>query len=486
VTSTSNPADTAAPLLTRALAGLRPAAPVRVVHLGVGNFFRAHQAWYTDRAPDAAEWGIAAFTGRSPAVSEALRQQDGLYTLITRGADGDRFDVVASVSAVHRSDEHAAWLRYWRSPQVAVVTLTVTEAGYLRGDDGRLDGAREDVRTDVAALRADPCAPVRTTPARLVAGLLARRAAGVGAITVVPCDNLPDNGAALAAVVTDLADAVDPSLRAWMAEDVEFATTMVDRITPATTDEHRELVRAATGMVDASPVPTEPFSEWVIQGRFTAGRPAWDAAGAHIVDSVEPFEQRKLWLLNGSHSLLAYAGTIRGHETVAQAIGDHVLRGWVQEWWDEASGHLRLPADDIAAYRSELLDRFQNPAICHALAQIAADGSQKLPVRILPTLRAELATGRVPTGAARVLAAWTLHLRGAGAPVKDARADEVRIVATGTLDDSVRRVLTHLAPDLTDDTPLRLAVLQHAQELAVAADDKVVGDRPGEGAVVDV
>ena len=465
MTSTSDPAEPAAPRLSRTAAGSRPAAPVRIVHVGVGNFFRAHQAWYTDRAPDAAAWGIAAFTGRSPAVAEALGPQDGLYTLVTRGGDGDRLDVVASVSAVHRSDDHAAWLRYWGSPGVVVVTLTVTEAGYLRGVDGRLDGAREDVRTDVAALRADPRAPVRTTPARLVAGLLARRATGAGAITVVPCDNLPHNGAALAAVVADLVDAVDPSLRAWVTEHVEFATTMVDRITPATTDEHRELVRAMTGMVDASPVPTEPFSEWVIQGRFAAGRPAWDASGARIVDSVEPFEQRKLWLLNGSHSLLAYAGTIRGHETVAQAIGDPVVRGWVEEWWDEVSGHLRLPADDIAAYRSALLDRFQNQAIRHALAQIAADGSQKLPVRILPTLRAELAAGRLPTGATRVLAAWTLHLRGAGAPINDVRAEDVQAVATGTLDGSVRRVLTYLAPDLTDNPRLRLAVLQQAQEL---------------------
>ena len=452
--------------LSRRTAPSGPAAPVRIIHLGVGNFFRAHQAWYTDAADDAADWGIAAFTGRSPAAAEALAPQDGLYTLVTRGAEGDRFDVIRSLSAVHPSDDHATWLALWSSPDVVVVTLTVTEAGYLRGPDGRLDSDRDDVRSDIAALSADHAAGVRTTPARLVAGLLARRAAEAGGLTIVPCDNLPENGPSLAAVVADLVDAVDPTLSGWVAEHVEFATTMVDRITPATTDEHRDLVLAATGLVDASPVPTEPFSEWVVQGSFRHGRPAWETSGARVVDDVEPFERRKLWLLNGAHSLLAYAGTVRGHETVAAAIGDPVCRGWVEEWWDEASAHLSLPAEDVAEYRSALLDRFGNPAIRHALAQIAADGSQKLPVRILPALRAELAAQRVPTGATRVLAAWVVHLRGGGAPVKDVRADDVLPLAAGPLDEAVGRLLAYLTPDLAAHDALRDAVVARAEELA--------------------
>ncbi|WP_246131069.1 mannitol dehydrogenase family protein [Cellulomonas aerilata] len=462
---TTTPPPATAPRLSRSSAPGHPAAPVRVVHVGVGNFFRAHQAWYTDRAPDAAEWGIAAFTGRSPAVADALEPQDGLYTLVTRGADGDHLEVIGSISAVHRSDDHTAWLGYLSSPDVVVVTVTVTEAGYLLGPDGRLDAGREDVAADVGALRDDPRAPVRTTPGRLVAGLLARRAAGAGGLTIVPCDNLPDNGPALAAVLADLVDAVDPTLATWVAEHVELATTMVDRITPATTDEHRDVVLAATGLVDAAPVPTEPFSEWVIEGRFPYGRPAWDAAGAQVVDDVRPFEQRKLWLLNGAHTLLAYAGSIRGHETVAEAVGDRVLRGWVEEWWDEAVAYLSLPPADVAAYRAALLDRFGNPAIRHALAQIAADGSQKVPVRIVPTLRAELAAGRVPAGAARVLAAWVLHLRGSGAPVKDARADEVLPLVAGTLEESVAAVLGLVAPDLADHDGLRSAVLERTRDL---------------------
>ena len=450
--------------LSRARHG-RPAAPVRIVHLGVGNFFRAHQAWYTEHAPDAAEWGIAAFTGRSAAIADALRPQEGLYTLITRGAAGDEFEVISSVSAVHAADEHAALLGYFRSPALAIVTLTVTEAGYHRGPDGGLDLAAPDVAADLAALRTAPDAPVRTAPGRLVAGLLARRDAGLGPLAIVSCDNLSGNGEALARVVYDLAVEVDPSLVGWIAANVRFGTTMVDRITPATTDEHRAAVQDALGVHDAAPVPTEPFAEWVIQGEFPAGRPAWEEAGARIVPDVEPFERRKLALLNGSHSLLAYAATIVGHETVADAITDPRCRGWVEQWWDEACAHLPLPEDELEAYREALIERYLNPNIRHALAQIASDGSLKLPVRIVPTLRAELAAGRTPRGACRAVAAWVLHLRGAGAPVRDVNGDAVPALADGTLEEAVAKVLAFLVPELAERADLREAVLDEARVL---------------------
>ncbi len=253
---------------------------MRIVHLGLGNFHRAHQAWYTSHASDAVDWGIAAFTGRRPDMADALAPQDGLYTLITRSADGDAFEVVGSIAAAHPAGDHAALLDYLRRPEVAVVTITLTEAAYLRGPDGRLDAERDDVRSDLAALRADPAAPVSSLPARLVAGLAARRAAGAGPVTVLSCDNLPDNGHVTATVVGDLAAALDPSLAGWISDTVDFATSMVDRITPATTDGDRELVQREQGYVDASPVPTEPFSEWVVSGRFPAGRPDWASGGA--------------------------------------------------------------------------------------------------------------------------------------------------------------------------------------------------------------
>lgn len=417
------------PRLSRGLPGMPAASPVRMVHLGLGNFHRAHQAWYTADAPDAADWGIAAFTGRRPDTANDLAPQDGLYTLITRGADGDTFRVLGTISAVHPADDHQAYLDYLGRPEVAIVTITVTEAGYLRGSDGRLDRDREVVVSDVAALQQDPSAPVASLPAKLVAGLLARRAASAGPITLLSCDNLPHNGPVTEAVVRDLASAVDDTLLGWIDDHVDFATSMVDRITPATTDDDRDLVATSQGYADASPVATEPFSEWVVSGAFPGGRPAWQDAGVQIVDDVTPYEQRKLWLLNGSHSLLAYAGSIRGHVTIDEAIADPDCRGWVESFWSEASPYLTLPVDSIVDYREALLERYSNSRIGYRLSQIATDGSIKLPVRILPTLLAERAAGRLPIGCATAIAAWVLHLRGQGAPIKDEGAGPARAAA---------------------------------------------------------
>jgi fructuronate reductase len=442
------------------------AAPVRIVHLGLGNFLRAHQAWYTANAPDAESWGIAAFTGRRPDTADDLRPQDGLYTLVTRGAEGDTFAVLGSVSAVHSADEHEAYLDYLRRPEVALVTITVTEAGYLRGPDGRLDRDRPVVASDLAVLAADATAPVASLPAKLVAGLLARRAAGSGAITLLSCDNLPHNGPVTEAVVRDFAGALDATLLSWIDDQVDFATSMVDRITPATTDDDRELVTASQGYQDASPVPTEPFSEWVMSGRFPAGRPAWQDAGAQIVDDVTPYEKRKLWLLNGSHSLLAYAGSVRGHATVDDAIADPECRGWVEAFWNEASPYLTLPVASIADYRQALLERYSNPRIRYLLAQIATDGSIKLPVRILPTLRAEREAGRLPLGCATAVAAWVLHLRGLGAPIKDEGSGPARAAAgADDLDTAVAGVLESLEPGLGDDSELVSFVVEQCHRV---------------------
>ncbi len=435
------------------------------MHLGLGNFFRAHQAWYTDRAPDAEEWGIAAFTGRSATLSDALRAQEGLYTLVTRAGDGDRFEVMRSLSRAHPAADHDAWLGYVASPEVRAITVTVTEAGYLQDSDGGLDRERAEVQADVEALRADPGARVRTAPARLLAGFAARRRADAGPISLIPCDNVPDNGAVAARVVADLAELVDPALTGWISESVATVTTMVDRITPETTAEDLRTVAEAIGAPDRAPVITEPFSEWVLSGRFPAGRPGWHEAGATLTDDVEPFEQRKLWLLNGGHSLLAYAGSIRGHATVAEAATDDTCLAWMEEWWSEASAHLSFPASAVAAYRGALLERFSNPRIRHRLDQIAADGSHKLPVRLLPVLRRERAAGRMPTGATRALAGWVCHLRGLGAPIDDAGADAVLPLAAGHLSRAVRGALEFLDPALASDDALVTVVLSQAEKL---------------------
>ncbi|GAA3811914.1 mannitol dehydrogenase family protein [Streptomyces chiangmaiensis] len=449
--------------LSRAAGDGRPQAPIRLLHLGLGNFFRAHQAWYTDRAPDANHWGIAAFTGRRPGLADALWAQDGLYTLVTRGARGDRNSVVSSLAAVHPGGDHEAWLSYWQRPELAVVTMTVTEAGYTSLPGGGLDVSRPDVQADIETLRKSPTGPASTAAGRLLAGLAARQAAGCPPLAIVPCDNLPGNGEVIRQAVHDLAE--HTGLTELVDQQASFVTCMVDRITPATTDQDREAVGEATGRIDAAPVVTEPFSEWVLSGDFPAGRPRWEDVGARFVDDIIPYEQRKLWLLNGAHSLLAYAGSALGHTTVAEAVADPCCREWLDQWWSEASSHLPLPTRDLADYREALLGRFANPCIRHLLAQIAADGSQKLPVRVLPVLRLERARGAMPQGAIRILAAWIGHLRGAGAPVQDARAAEVVPLAQGPLPEAVRRLLGYLDPQLPFDSPLVAALTTAAESV---------------------
>lgn len=433
----------------------RPAPPVRMLHLGLGNFHRAHQAWYTEHATDADQWGYAEFAGRVTPLVDEMAAQGGVYTLLVRGADRDRPELIGSVSAVHQSDEHETWLDYWRSPEVAVVTITVTEAGYCRGADGGLDLTDATVAADLETLRTEPTGLVRSAPARLLAGILARAEAGGSPLAVFSCDNLPENGRVAERVVTDLAGALGPDAVAAVAPH-SWVTSMVDRITPRATESEIAAVATLTGFEDRAPVVTEPFVEWVVSGDFPAGRPDWQ--GVTFVDRVEPFEQRKLWLLNGSHSLMAYAGSARGHESVSEAIDDPLVREWVEAWWDEAARHLSLPAEHITAYRAALVERFANPNIRHLLAQIAADGSQKVPVRILPALRAERAAGREGRGAARVVAAWIRHLRGAGAPVTDADAERFVAAAGGGsgAGAGVRAVLALLDPALTDDALVTL------------------------------
>jgi fructuronate reductase len=240
---------------------------------------------------------------------------------------------------------------------------------------------------------------------------------------------------------------------------------MVDRITPQTAPQDRRIVRAATGLDDRVPVVSEPYTEWVLEGAFPGGRPRWEDAGATFATDVTPFEHRKLWLLNGAHSLLAYAGSIRGHATVAAALADDTCRSWLEQWWSEASPHLDLPADEVAAYRAALVERFANARMQDRLARIAADGSQKLPIRIVPVLRAERAARRLPQGATRALAAWVCHLRGSGAPISDARADEVVPLAAGPLRDAVPRVLAGLDAALGTDADVVASVIDHSEQL---------------------
>lgn len=396
VTSTS----TEPPVLNRQ--GV-PAPPVRIVHLGLGAFHRSHQAWFTATARDASEWGIAAFTGRRPNAALALAPQEGLYTLIERSSRRDHLVVITSIAEAADGNDNTRLNELLASPNTAIVTLTVTEKVYdHEGPDSPLG--------------------------RLVLGLAARRAAGGGPIAVVSCDNVANNGNVARTAVTRIAEAHDDgigSLASWITDNVSFVGTSVDRITPRTTPEDMALVAAACGYQDAAPVVCEPFASWILSGDFPAGRPAWEDAGAQFVKDIEPFEQRKLWLLNGGHSILAYSGQLRGHATVAQALADPSCREAMEDFWDEAARHLTLPELDIPNYRTALRERFANPRIAHSLSQIAQDGSTKLRMRAVPVLLEERVHGRSGLGAARMVAAWIDYLA-SGAEFHDPLEEDIR------------------------------------------------------------
>lgn len=413
--------------------------PVRVAHLGLGAFHRAHQAWFTQAANDAGgSWGIAAFTGRRPEAACVLAAQDAVYTLLARGAGSDSARTVEALSSVHDGADVAAWHRVLADPDVGVLTLTVTEAGYRPGS---------------------------AAPARVLDGLRARFEAGSGGIAVVSCDNLPENGAVLRDAVLALAEP-GGDLDAWLRSEVSFVSSMVDRITPATTEADRETVRRLTGWDDAAPVVTEPYSEWVLAGAFPAGRPEWEAGGARFVDDIAPYERRKLWLLNAGHSLLAYRGLAAGHATVAEAVADPALAEELERLWSEQRTELPFDAATVDAALEALRDRFGNARIEHRLAQIAADGSQKLGPRILDPVRARLAAGRRPGEAQLgVLVAWAAHLTGPGVNDPAAASLVARLRDAGPAERAVA-VLDALGGLTADDRELTDLIDPLAERMA--------------------
>lgn len=397
-----------------ALHRTHPSPPVRIVHLGLGAFSRSHLAWYTARAADATQWGIAAYTGRSSALAGALTAQDGIYTLVTRGADGDRTETIDSIVRARPGDDVESLIADIAAPTTAIVSLTITEAGYRAAPGGAPDESDPLIAADravLATLGGDPAGAHRlqTAPGRLAAALDARRSSGGGPLAIVSCDNLPDNGGIASRVVLGMLGSVSEGAVAWCAENVSFVSGSVDRITPRLAPDEAERLSAQLG--DLAPVVAEPFSDWVLAGEFPAGRPDWESAGARVVADLEPWEARKLWLLNGAHTVLANLGPSRGRAVVSEAIGDAECRSVVEAFWDEAAAH--LPAElDIEAYRAALLDRFANPRIAHALAQIALDTPTKLRLRIAPVAERERTAGRPASGCARAFAACMADVPG--------------------------------------------------------------------------
>ncbi|GLU34805.1 mannitol dehydrogenase family protein [Trinickia caryophylli] len=384
---------------------------IGIVHLGLGNFHRAHQALLTERAVAAAggNWGICGVTLQGDTSKrDALMAQGGLYSVIERGAQGERVRIARIVEEVLAMpyDRPALFARL-ADPAVRIVSLTVTEKGYCRDTKtGDVDWTHPGVVHDLA----HPHAPV-TVPGILVAALRARIDAP---FAVLSCDNLAHNGAAVRQVVCSFAQALDAALAKHIAERVAFPSTMVDRIVPATTAADRATAAAALGCEDALPVPCEPFCQWVIEDRFPAGRPAWEAAGAQLVDDVTPYELAKLRMLNGTHSAIAYLSMLTGIETVDAAIAAPAMRRLIHATMtDEIAPTLRVPASfDTNAYRDALLERFANPALKHRCAQIAMDGSQKIPPRLLAPIAERLASGQPFARLALALAAWMRFVQG--------------------------------------------------------------------------
>jgi fructuronate reductase len=450
-------------------------APARVVHLGLGAFSRAHQAWYTDAVGDG-RWGIAGFTGRKPDIASALSAQGGLYALIERGPSRDSVQVIDALSEAHDGADLVTFSRLCAATTTALVTLTISEAGYRASSSGGADRDDRQLASDITELtrlcQLDDSrfsaelqtATVTTAPARLVLGLEARRRAGGGALAVVSCDNLPANGRVLAAVLEDVAADVDAGLLNWMRTSVSFVETSVDRITPATTPSDLATAETAIGLRDAVPVVTEPFRDWALSGDFPAGRPTWEAAGARFVADIEPFERRKLWLLNGAHSLLSNAGILRGHQTVAEAIGDDTLCGWVSDFWDEAGGQLDDELLDLDAYRDQLTRRFANARIEHRLRQIATNGSTKFALRIVPVAKTERSEGRSGAASARALASWVAAVR-AGISVDDPRSAELHEAVGQEPREATRRLLAVLDAELAADDGFVADVRDATEEL---------------------
>jgi fructuronate reductase len=415
----------------------RPAPKVGIVHLGLGAFFRAHGAAWIEEAMAAAggDWGIVGVSLRSPDVRDALAPQGCVYTALELGPEGETARVVEAVAEVLVAPKDPeAVLARMADPGVRIVTLTVTEKGYCHSPaTGRLDLGHPDIVHDLAA------ALPRSAPGFLVRALERRRAAGLRPFTVLTCDNLPSNGRLLRGIVLDLARAVDAGLAQWIAAEGRFPSSMVDRIVPATTPADIERVERLTGRHDAAPVLHEPFRQWVVEDDFVDGaRPDLGAVGVELVEDVTPYEHMKLRMLNGTHSALAYLGYLAGHETIADTVADPVFAAYVRRLWAEEiiPAVEAPPGVDLAAYADALLARYRNPAIRHRTWQIAMDGSQKLPQRILGTIAEGMDAGRAMPGLCLAVAGWMRYVggvdeTGAAIDVRDPMAARLRELADG-------------------------------------------------------
>lgn len=440
----------------------RSAESCGIVHIGVGGFHRAHQAMYVDRllrAGRADGWGICG-VGLMPgdvAMRDALREQNGLYTLTLRHPDGTvETQVMGAIMAAHHGlEDPEAVLEVMAAPQTRIVSLTVTEGGYnVVPATGEFDADEPHVRADL-----EPGATPTTSFGFVAEALRRRRDRGLPSFTLMSCDNIQHNGEVAREMFLAFARLKDPALADWIAEHTRFPSSMVDRITPASSPELVADVERRTGIADRVPVVAEPFTQWVLEDSFADGRPPFEEVGVQVVDDVEPYELMKLRLLNGSHQALAYFGHLLGHHHVHDAAADPDLQRLVRRYMDtEAEPTLPpVPGVDLAEYKDTLVERFTNTHVADTIRRLCAESSDRIPKWVVPVIRAQLAQDRPVDASAAIVASWTRYAEGTdeqGRPIEvvDRLSDRLGELAHASRTDPLAFVRARdLFGDLADD-----------------------------------
>lgn len=433
----------------------------RIVHFGVGGFHRAHQAVYADDLLGAGngDWAIAGagVLDRDAAMRDALGSQDHLYTVVEQSPDDRSARIVGSIVEYHHApSDPEALLSRLQDPAVGIVSLTVTEGGY------HYDFGRRALREDDPAVEDDRRGeyPPKTWIGYVVHALARRREAGSEPFTVMSCDNIPNNGTVARSVVLEMADETDAPLYRFIENSVAFPSTMVDRITPVTTDEERRRLREEVGIDDAWPVFCEAFRQWVVEDEFPAGRPSWEDVGVQMTHDVYPYEIAKIRLLNGAHSALSYAASLLDYERVDHAVRDADIRTLVTRYMEEVRPTVpEVPGWDLEKYCTTLVDRFGNPAIADRVARLAQHGSTKIANSVAPAAKSAVSEGRAVPAIALAIAAWIRYCRETRT-IDDPAAESLRDAAERSRGDSLPFLDLHwiFPPQLAKARAFRTAV----------------------------
>ena len=455
----------------------RQATKAGIVHLGIGAFHRAHQAWYTNWVMNemGGDWAIIACSLRSDTVYQQMAEQDFLYTVLERSTK-DKAEIIGSVSQVLVGPQSPqAIMAAIAEPNIKIISLTVTEKGYCHNPaTGQLNFEHPDIVHDLAHLN-EPQSAI----GYIVAGLRQRQENNLPGLTVMSCDNLPSNGQVTKRCVIQFAEAVSATLAQWIKENVTFPSTVIDRIVPATEESDIALLESRLGYRDEAMVVAEPFSQWIIEDNFACGRPEWERVGAQLVADAEIYELIKLRLLNGTHSLLAYTGYLAEKVAIADVMRDPVLKKVCTAFMRSAASTITPPEDfDIELYQKQLHERFANPGLKHRTWQIAMDGSQKIPQRWLSTLDDIIETNGDIRFFAFALAAWMKYIsgtdeQGRAIKVSDPLADDFHLISSQyftTLSEYVSRIFalkSIFSEKLISTKNLELFTIEYLREINI-------------------